>query len=48
MTYTEFYKATNFLRVAELADQGLKHDYQNKTDENDKCDFDWYMSFLIL
>lgn len=48
MTYTEFYKATNFLHVAELADQVFKHDYQNKADENQKCDFDWYMRFYDI
>lgn len=48
MTYTEFYKAANFLHVAELADQVFKHDYQNKTDENQKYDFDWYMRFYDI
>lgn len=48
MTYTEFYKAANFLHVAELADQVFKHDYQNKADENQKYDFDWYMRFYDI
>ncbi len=48
MTYTEFYKAANFLHVAELADQVFKQDYQNKADENQKYDFDWYMRFYDI
>lgn len=48
MTYTEFYKAANFLHVAELADQIFKQDYQNKADENQKYDFDWYMRFYDI
>lgn len=48
MTYTEFYKAANFLHVAELADQVFKQDYQNKADENKKYDFDWYMRFYDI
>lgn len=48
MTYTEFYKAANFLHVAELADQVFKQDYQNKADENPKYDFDWYMRFYDI
>lgn len=48
MTYNEFYKAANFLHVAELADQVFKHDYQNKADENQKYDFDWYMRFYDI
>lgn len=48
MTYTEFYKAANFLHVAELADQVFKHDYQNKADVNQKYDFDWYMRFYDI
>lgn len=48
ITYTEFYKAANFLHVAELADQVFKHDYQNKADENQKYDFDWYMRFYDI
>lgn len=48
MTYTEFYKAANFLHVAELADLVFKQDYQNKADENQKYDFDWYMRFYDI
>lgn len=42
MTYTEFYKAKNFLSVAKKADK-----YSNKTviDDCDTYDFDWFIRF---
>lgn len=45
MTYTEYYKANNFLQVATLADQALKNDFANKTIKKQKYDFDWFMRF---
>lgn len=45
MTYTEYYKANNFLQVAKLADQVLKNDFVKKSDTNQKYDFDWFMRF---
>ena len=46
MTYTEFYKASNFLKIAELADEQLR---DNKNSNNDKktnlYEFDWFARF---
>lgn len=44
MTYTEYYKANNFLTVAKKAD----HYYQEqpKNDEKGTYDFDWFVRFF--
>lgn len=43
MTYTEFYKANNFLKVAQLADEYYKD--SDKRDSNKIYDFDWFLRF---
>ncbi len=48
MTYTEFYKANNFLHIAEIADQVYKDKFKNKPAENQKYDFDWFMRFYDI
>ena len=43
MSYTEFYKANNFLKIAELADDTIKkekHEYKSELYE-----FDWFVRF---
>lgn len=43
MTYTEYYKANNFLAIAEKADQYFS---ENRTNNSDKSyDFDWFIRF---
>lgn len=42
MTYTELYKAKNFLSVAKLAD---KYFAKNSSVENQSYDFDWFIRF---
>lgn len=43
MTYTEFYKAKNFLKIAKKADT---HYSQKQQDRNyNFYDFDWFMRF---
>lgn len=48
MTYTEYYKASNFLHVAELADKVFKKDFKNTAANNQKYDFDWFMRFYDI
>lgn len=48
MTYTEFYKANNFLHIAEIADQVYKDKFKNRPAENQKYDFDWFMRFYDI
>lgn len=43
MTYYEFYKCSNFLKVAELADE-LGND--SRSDNNRDFDFDWFVRFF--
>ena len=43
MTYTEFSKANNFLKIAELADENVKREqYENKSK---LYEFDWFVRF---
>ena len=45
MTYYEFYKCNNFLKVAKLADEIRSSSYvENK--ENNEFDFDWFVRFF--
>lgn len=48
MTYTEYYKANNFLHIAELADKVYNNDYKNQSNQNQKYDFDWFMRFYDI
>lgn len=48
MTYTEYYKANNFLHIAELADKIYNNDYKNQSNPNQKYDFDWFMRFYDI
>jgi hypothetical protein len=48
MTYTEYYKANNFLHIAELADKVYNNDYENQSNQNQKYDFDWFMRFYDI
>ncbi|WP_347028376.1 DUF2806 domain-containing protein [Intestinibacter bartlettii] len=43
MTYTEYYKAKNFLEVAQKADELFAE--LDHTDEEQVCDFDWLIRF---
>ena len=43
MTYTEFYKAKNFLKIAKKADAHYSQD--NKTDSFNIYDFDWFIRY---
>ena len=44
MTYTEYYKASNFLTVAQKADQYYQE--QPRSDEQGTYDFDWFVRFF--
>jgi hypothetical protein len=44
MTYTEYYKANNFLTVAQKADQYYQG--QPRTDKKGTYDFDWFVRFF--
>ncbi|MCL2443216.1 MAG: DUF2806 domain-containing protein [Treponema sp.] len=49
MSYLEFYKCRNFLKVAKLADDRIKHKTNNEKidqSENTLFDFDWFMRFF--
>ena len=46
MTYYEFYKCNNFLRVAELADEIRNDSKQDEETENKEYDFDWFVRFF--
>lgn len=48
MTYTEYYKANNFLKVAKKADEYYKKNYRNekKDKERQPYDFDWFVRFF--
>lgn len=48
MTYTEYYKANNFLHITELADKVYNNDYKNQSNQNQKYDFDWFMRFYDI
>lgn len=48
MTYTVYYKANNFLHIAELADKVYNNDYKNQSNQNQKYDFDWFMRFYDI
>ncbi len=43
MTYTEFYKANNFLKIAELADEVVKREQYE--DRSKLYEFDWFVRF---
>ena len=43
MTYTEFYKADNFLKIAELADETVKREQHE--DKSKLYEFDWFVRF---
>lgn len=43
LTYTEYYKMSNFLEIAEKADRELKE--SGKTDSVSQQSFDWFMRF---
>ena len=43
MTYTEFYKAKNFLKIAKKADAQYSHTH--KTDAFNVYDFDWFIRY---
>lgn len=45
MSYVEFFKCKNFLKVAELADQAA-NDSPNDSNKNEQFDFDWFMRFF--
>lgn len=47
MTYTEYYKANNFLKVAKKADEYYKKNYRDekKDKEMQPYDFDWFVRF---
>ena len=45
MTYTEFYKAKNFLTIAKKADKYYQDNFQKKVVNNEKYDFDWFVRF---
>lgn len=44
MTYTEFYKAKNFLKIAKKADAHCSH--QQKSNEFKVYDFDWFIRYF--
>ena len=43
MTYTEYYKANNFLKIAQKADE--YHSQSSKTPVDEAYDFDWFVRF---
>lgn len=43
MTYTEFYKAKNFLKIAKKADEHYSHTH--KAEEFNTYDFDWFIRY---
>ncbi|WIV11135.1 DUF2806 domain-containing protein [Proteiniborus sp. MB09-C3] len=45
MTYLEFYKCKNFLRVAEIADEKMKNS-NHKIEGENEFNFDWFMRFF--
>ncbi len=46
MTYAEFYKANNFLKVARIADKEYSTNYHDQ--QNDQYDFDWFVRFYEI
>ena len=45
MTYTEYYKANNFLNIASIADQYYSEKEKGKSNPEEPYDFDWFVRF---
>lgn len=46
MTYFEFYRCNNFLRISELADEMRRETTQDYESQNRNYDFDWFIRFF--
>lgn len=46
MTYYEYYKCNNFLKIAELADEMRSTSTRNDESQSNEYDFDWFMRFF--
>ena len=46
MTYLEYYQCSNFLTIAQIADERLREsNYLEEEQEYNNYDFDWFVSF---
>lgn len=46
MTYYEFYKCNNFLKISEMADEIRRESKQDAETQNNDYDFDWFIRFF--
>lgn len=45
LSYVDYYKAKNFLKIAEIADQNYKEMAEESTEQEFKFDFEWFIRF---